>query len=499
MSQAIEAALASALLQSLWQGAALGLIAAALFALLARRSAALRHALGMVVLVAMAVAPLLTFVTMIGAPSDRVAGDLAIRPAGVPLPPLAILSGTTAVGVPLWLGWLWIAGVALMAARLAGGWAMLRRLDTRAFESLPPAWQARADSLRRTLGIRRQVAIRLLHDSVLPCTARALRPVIWLPVSILTRLSPEQIEALIAHELAHIRRLDWIWNGLQCAVETLLFYHPAVWWLSRRIRAERENACDDLAVAACGDPIVLAEALSRLERLRMPGFRFALPANGGLLMNRIKRLLSPEAPPTLRWGVPLGLIALVGTGVVLAGQAGPAGARARDGMSFWGRLVGNTMEIHDTVDGRQRLYKRSTDIHGRTYESYEVDGRPAPIDAGVRRWVHDAQIVPPPPLPPEPPLPPPPFIETAAYQAAATAVSSDPRLIKAIGQPVSVLGTKGPSYLDDNRADMTIALWGPKGEARLHAVGTRKGDAWEFQQLEVRPETGVGFDLATPR
>jgi hypothetical protein len=320
--------------------------------------------------------------------------------------------------------------------------------------------------------------------------------VIWLPLSILTRLAPEQIEALIAHELAHIRRLDWIWNGLQCAIETLLFYHPAAWWLSRRIRAEREHACDDLAVTACGDPIVLAEALSTLERLRMPGFRFALPANGGLLMNRIKRLLSPDTPPTLRWGVPLGLLALVGTGVVLAGQATPAGARAGDGMSFWGRLVGNTMEIHDTVDGRQRLYKRSTDIHGRHYESYSVDGRPAPIDTGVRRWIHDAQIVPPPPLPPAPPLPPRPFIDTAAYQAAASAASSDQRVIRAIGQPVSAIGTKGPSYLDDDRTDMTISLWGPKGRARLHAVGTRKGDAWEFQRLEVAPETGASFDLS---
>lgn len=497
MSQTIETALATALLQSLWQGAALGLIAAALFVLLARRSAALRHMIGMIVLVAMTTAPVLTFLTMTGTHGDTASGTPAIGSAGLPLPPLTALSGATAADAPLWLGWLWIAGVALMAIRLAGGWAMLRRLDTRAFEPLPPLWQARADALRRTIGIRRQVAIRLLHDSVLPCTARALRPVIWLPLSVLTRLTPEQIEALIAHELAHIRRLDWIWNGLQCAVETLLFYHPAVWWLSRRIRAEREHACDDLAVAACGDPIVLAEALSTLERLRMPGFRFALPANGGHLMNRIKRLLSPETPPTLRWGVPLGLIALVGTGAVLAGQAGPAGARERDGMSFWGRLVGNTMEIHDTVDGRQRLYKRSIDINGRTYESYSVDGRPAPIDAGVRRWIHDAQIVPPPPLPPAPPLPPPPFIGTAAYQAATGAVSSDPRVIRAIGQPVSAIGTKGPSYLDDYRTDMTISLWGSKGKARLHAVGTRTGDVWEFQRLEVAPETGASFDLAS--
>jgi hypothetical protein len=494
----IEAALTTALLHSLWQGAILALIAAAAMTLLARRSAALRHIVGMVLLVAMAVVPLLTFLSMLDG-SGGTPGASTMALPGLFLGPLGPLPGGPDAATPLWLSWLWATGVALMLVRLAGGWSMVRRLDREAFAPLPPAWQARADALRRTLGIRRQVAIRLLNDSVLPCSARALRPVIWLPVSILARLTADQIEALIAHELAHIRRLDWIWNGLQCAIEALMFYHPGVWWLSRRIRAERENACDDLAVAACGDPISLAEALSTLERLRAPAPIFVLPANGGLLVNRIKRLLSPETPPGLRWGVPIGLVALLCSGAVIATQAGSALPRKDAGVFFWGRLLGNSMEIHDTVDGKNRLYRRASDLHGRVSEDFTIDGRPAPIDAGVRQWIKEAQIVPPPPLPPAPPLPPPPFIGTAAYQSAAHLVGSDPRLIAAIGQPVSALGTRGPSYLDDNRADMTIALWGPKGTAKLHAVGTRKGDAWQFERLEVSPDPGAHFDLTPAR
>ncbi len=164
-------------------------------------------------------------------------------------------------------------------------------------------------------------------------------------------------------------------------------------------------------------------------------------------------------------------------------------------MSFWGRLVGNTMEIHDTVDGQQRQYKRSTDIHGRTYESYAVDGRPAPIDASVRRWIHDAQVVPRRRCRRHPHCLRPLYRDLPPISAATSAVSNDPRLIKAIGLPVSVLGTRGPSYPRRQPGRPDNRPLGPEGAARLHAVGKRKGDAWQFQQLEVRPETGTGFDL----
>ena len=89
-----------------------------------------------------------------------------------------------------------------------------------------------------------------------------------LPMSALAGLSPLQVEAILAHELAHIRRHDYLVNLLQTLLETLLFYHPAVWWLSRQIRIEREHCCDDLAVSLCGDPVVYARALADLEELR---------------------------------------------------------------------------------------------------------------------------------------------------------------------------------------------------------------------------------------
>jgi beta-lactamase regulating signal transducer with metallopeptidase domain len=113
---------------------------------------------------------------------------------------------------------------------------------------------------------------------------------VLLPISAVTHMPPAQLEALLAHELAHIRRHDYLANLLQTAVETLLFYHPAVWWVSDRIRAERENCCDDAALRVVKDPITYARALATLEEMRSPRLALAPAGNGGDLMDRIRRI-----------------------------------------------------------------------------------------------------------------------------------------------------------------------------------------------------------------
>ena len=135
--------------------------------------------------------------------------------------------------------------------------------------------------------------MRLLESTRVdvPTVIGWLTPVVLLPASALAGLTPQQIEAILAHELAHIRRHDYLVNLLQTLVETLLFYHPAVWWLSRRIRVERENCCDDLAVSLCGDPVAYAAALADLEELRSSNRTLALAATGGSLLQRVRRLL----------------------------------------------------------------------------------------------------------------------------------------------------------------------------------------------------------------
>ncbi len=152
-----------------------------------------------------------------------------------------------------------------------------------------------------------------------------LKPTVLLPMSALAGLSPLQVEAILAHELAHVRRHDYFVNLLQTLLETLLFYHPAVWWVSGQVRVERENCCDDLAVSLCGDPVVYASALADLEELRGPASRLVMAASGGVLLNRVRRLLTGPAQhagrgPAWLAGTSAALLVLVVIGGSSAGS-----------------------------------------------------------------------------------------------------------------------------------------------------------------------------------
>ena len=155
----------------------------------------------------------------------------------------------------------------------------------------PSEWQQTLNQLRTRLNLSRPV--RLLTSTLVqvPTVAGWLRPVVLIPVGALAGLPPEHIEALLAHELAHIRRHDYLVNILQSLAEALLFYHPAVWWISNHIRNDRELCCDDIAVSINGDAFTYASALAGLESHRPAHFTPALAANGGSLADRIARLL----------------------------------------------------------------------------------------------------------------------------------------------------------------------------------------------------------------
>ena len=185
----------------------------------------------------------------------------------------------------------------MLSIRLLAGWKSAGRLAVLGTSPARPEIAALAERLCRRLAI--SAPVRILESAALqvPAAIGVLRPVVLLPVSSLTGLPVEQIEALLAHELAHIGRHDYLVNLIQSAAETLLFYHPAVWWVSGRIRIERENCCDDLAVAATGDAMVYARALVDLEERRVFGSSrtLALAADGGQLFGRIARLF-PETP-----------------------------------------------------------------------------------------------------------------------------------------------------------------------------------------------------------
>jgi beta-lactamase regulating signal transducer with metallopeptidase domain len=177
------------------------------------------------------------------------------------------------------------------------------------------------DALLHRLGVSR--AVKLLESARLtvPAVVGWLRPAILLPVGALSGLTPSQLEAVLAHELAHVRRYDYLVGLLQALLETLLFYHPAVWWVSGRIRQESEYCCDDIALGACPDRRNYAEALAKVVELHLAMPHLAPAATAGQVVPRIRRILGLPAagsPAGHRWlSAFLALICLSTTALII--------------------------------------------------------------------------------------------------------------------------------------------------------------------------------------
>ena len=317
-------ALGWALFHFLWQGVLVAAVVAALGPFLARRSPAVRYAVACGALATMLALPIATAWSLtasgaghspVAAPASRevsgsffgvaspvspaVAGDLlseSLRGRFEALRPWALLA--------------WFAGVLVLSVRFLGGLWTANRFTRRGTRPATEEYQRMLERLAARLAVTRPV--KLLQSAVVnvPTAIGAFRPAILLPASVFTGLPTRGLEALIAHELAHVRRHDYLVNLVQTAAETLLFYHPAVWWVSARIRAEREQCCDDLAIAATGDARSYARALVRLEEMRGSAPALAVAAGGGNLWKRVLRLLSEPPSPSPASGWVAGVLAL---------------------------------------------------------------------------------------------------------------------------------------------------------------------------------------------
>ena len=316
------------LLHSLWQGA---LIAAALgAALLVMRSPRARYAAACLALVLMLAGFGLTWIRVMPESVGRVEriATFAVpaRGAGPGVEAAGTRNAGLAAAVP-WLAPFWAAGVCIACLWQLGGWIAARRLRRRGVCCAPEHWQKQLRRLSARLRLARPVQLLESCLADTPIVLGHFRPIVLMPIGLLTRLPADQIEAILLHELAHIRRHDYLVNLVQRSVEALLFYHPAVWWISGVIRAERENCCDDVVVAMSGDAHQYAVALAALEQSRRPHNEPAIAATGGSLVKRIHRLLYPKQPNG-PW-TPLFAAAILLTGVTVtltAWQAAPAPA-----------------------------------------------------------------------------------------------------------------------------------------------------------------------------
>jgi len=404
------------LVHSLWQGAAVAALLAGAMLLLRRRSANVRYAVSCAALVLMLALPAATMWLLTppggdaarsGVPGPPAGGQDAVLP---PVPPsdVAIVhvdappvempathapalpsdrspkpsasrashdeTGAVAArggSTPPWyerggeliapaLPWIvcgWLVGVLVVSAWHLRGWMQVRRLRRADGRPVGEGVHQVLAGLSRRLGVTR--AVHAVESALLrvPTVVGWVRPVILLPAGALMGLTAEQLEAILAHELAHIRRLDYLVNLLQTVAETLLFYHPGVWWVSRCIRAERENCCDDLAVQACGRPLVYARALAAVARLSQPAPRLAVAADGGSLLTRVRRVVGlPGGGSEGRRGWVAGVVGLlavlaigVGLGVSAAadksaGDSGGDASAAKPLQRLWEQIAAEDYE-----------------------------------------------------------------------------------------------------------------------------------------------------------
>lgn len=281
------------LLHFVWQAALVG----ALYGLLRRglpRGEA-RYLLGMLALAALALCPVLTGWYL--ARIVPVAADTGIGAVAAAFPGAATQGGAAAatswqVVLSTALPWLvlgWSCGVALLSLRVWRHWRQLRALVRGA--RFVPVWQERLHSLAREFGLQRGIRVLSSARVATPTLVGWFRPAILLPIAVSSGFPVEQVELILAHELAHLRRLDHFANLFQVVLETLLFYHPVVHWISRDVRNERELCCDALALRVTGgNRREFAIALVELEEFRERHAGLALAASGGVLLERIGQI-----------------------------------------------------------------------------------------------------------------------------------------------------------------------------------------------------------------
>lgn len=308
-----------ALIHFLWQGLLVGTAASIALMLLRNARPRTRYALSCAALA------LCMFLPMAGV-WRGLRADVSINTSPAPdvvslvaefsqptVVPLASLQSTLHDHLP-WIVALWSIGAGLLALRMALGMTWVGRIGRSRSGTSDLRWQARLDGMATAFGMHRDIVLRVVTNFDSPVAAGWWRPIVLVPAALIVRMPADLLEALLAHELAHIKRHDYLINLIQSAIEALLFYHPVVWWLSRQVRLEREQIADDLATAALGEPRRLAIALHELAQFQLGNASYSMnqlspAANGGNLMSRIQRLIRPSQH-ALSWRIALPIIGL---------------------------------------------------------------------------------------------------------------------------------------------------------------------------------------------
>jgi D-alanyl-D-alanine endopeptidase (penicillin-binding protein 7) len=291
----LVASLGSPLLDFVWQGALIGLACAALLSAMRHARPQIRYAVACSALVLCILFPLYGVIQSVIKLSGSNLSDVALNDLAT-----QNVDGDVYSQMVNWahlhlasLVFVWSIGVALLSVRLITGLLWVSSVKRSDRGSLHPHWQTQLNGLALNAGITKAIKLQVVDGLTSPAVAGWLQPAVLMPAALITGMPTDMLRALLAHEVAHIRRRDFLVNLLQRSVEILLFYHPAVWWMSKQIRVERELIADNIAVQLTGDPFCLAAALSELDKVQRQHSELAMAANGGKLIDRINLLIRP--------------------------------------------------------------------------------------------------------------------------------------------------------------------------------------------------------------
>lgn len=332
-SDALVSSFGWMLVHSLWQGALLVLITSIILHLFRKSPAAIRYNVGILALSAQVISSIVTFLYYYYNSTPKVLST-AFKNTAHNVADWKTLTYELSLTskVQLWLTAhiqelviCWLIGAAVLVVRFLGGWIYTEYLRHNARLVMNKEWRARFGVLTAKLKVYQSIELKESSKILTPMVIGTLQPVVLIPIGLLLGFPTAQIEAILAHELAHIRRHDYLVNMLQSFVEVVFFFHPALWWLSERVRVEREHCCDDLAIEACGDRLSLAHALVGIAEFKTNhSLAMAFASKKPLLLQRVKRVLG-VAPKSTRifGGLPVTMLfmaALIGVSVYAVGQ-----------------------------------------------------------------------------------------------------------------------------------------------------------------------------------
>jgi beta-lactamase regulating signal transducer with metallopeptidase domain len=339
LSDPIAEAIGWTIVHSLWQGTLIGVLALLFLKLRNNAPVQLRYLTGILAMAAILISSVLTFLMEYqpaleySTQGSSLSGVNSAATGPVPGSGFSF-RGTGEKSIPAfeqlfgpalpWMSMVWMAGVMLFSLRLVGGLIFAHRLKRRGISPLPLSWTTRLEALVLRSGIRRKLNFLISRKVMVPMVIGFLRPVVLIPAGIISLMPVDQLESVLAHEIAHIRRYDFLVNVLQSLIEALFFYHPVIWILSSNVRQEREKCCDDFAVSICGKLSVYARALAGLGEISTGTalHSVAITGNRNKILNRVERLINTRKMKTYAREKMLAGLLILGCVIILTFSTG---------------------------------------------------------------------------------------------------------------------------------------------------------------------------------